>query len=402
MQRLTGAVQPYAWGSATTIPALLGEEPTDEPQAELWFGTHPAGASTIAGRPLEELVAEEPDRYLGARPLARFGPRLPYLLKVLAAARPLSLQAHPSRAQAEEGYGRETSAGVNPDQRLYSDDWPKPETLCALEDFEALCGFRDPSETYELFGRLGATGALDLMSPLRGGGARELEAVFGRLLRLSDPAAVLAEVLAAAERKGLDEEVSRFVGTAVELAEWFPGDPGVLATLLLNRVALTRNQALYLPTGNLHSYLHGSGIEIMANSDNVLRGGLTSKTVAVDELLSVVDFSPGVPKPLTCVEESAGVWRYPTPAPEFALWRLEVDGRVEVPDVGSGRVLLVVAGAMTTEAGVAARTGAGAGDSLPLKQGQAAFLTADESIALAGEGTAFLAAAGVTVPDRPG
>lgn len=388
MQRMRGVMQPYAWGSTGTIPRLLGQEPTGEPQAELWLGAHPAGASALDGESLDAYVAREPERYVGARSVAEFGPRLPYLMKVLSAARPLSLQAHPTRAQAEAGHAREQREGVDPERRVYSDDWPKPEALCALEDFEALCGFRSPSETYELFVRLGAPGPLQLMEPLRAGGAEELETVFARVLRFPEPGRVVDEVRTAAQRVAGDsaEEFEQFARTAVELAEWYPDDPGVLAALLLNRVQLQRDEALYLPAGNLHSYLRGSGIEIMANSDNVLRGGLTSKHVAVAELLTIIDFTPGPPIRLDCAEEAAGVWRYHAPAPEFTLWRLDVTGRALLPGNGSGRVLLVIEGDLTGICG---------GEQLDLAKGSAAFLTADDQVVLEGDGRAFLAGSGL-------
>ena len=146
MERLTGVIQPYAWGSPTVIPELLGVPPTGEPQAELWFGAHPLAPSTVRGEPLDDLVDRDPEGVVGSASVASFGPRLPFLLKIIAADRPLSLQAHPSREQAEAGYAREQAAGVPRDapNRLYRDGWPKPEVLCALRETEALCGFRDP------------------------------------------------------------------------------------------------------------------------------------------------------------------------------------------------------------------------------------------------------------------
>ena len=146
MQRLTGVIQPYAWGSRTAIPELLGVEPTGEPQAELWFGAHPLAPSSVDGEPLDKVVAHDPVGVVGRGSVEAFGPRLPFLLKVIAAAQPLSLQAHPSRDQAEAGYAREQAVGVPRDapHRTYRDGWPKPELLCALVETEALCGFREP------------------------------------------------------------------------------------------------------------------------------------------------------------------------------------------------------------------------------------------------------------------
>ena len=306
--------------------------------------------------------------------MGEFGPQLPYLLKVLAAAQPLSLQAHPSRAGAEDGFAREERAGIDrgAPNRLYRDDWPKPEMFVALGDVEALCGFREPDETYALLTRLGVPAATDLVAPLRGGGPEQLAEVFARVLGLAEgEREVVAQVVTAAAEliaggdAVADAELARFARTAVELDEHYPGDPGILAALLMNRMGFGRFQGLFLPAGNLHAYLHGIGVEIMANSDNVMRGGLTPKHVDVSELLAILDFTPGVPALVEVVEESTGVWRYRTPAPEFALWRVEADpSGVVLPAAASGRVVLVVEGEV--EIGDGAQT-------WPLDRGAAVF-----------------------------
>ena len=386
VKRMTGVVQPYAWGSTTTIPELLGLEPTGEPQAELWLGAHPNAPSAVDGRRLDRWAAENPQTVVGARSVAMFGPRLPFLVKVLAAAQPLSLQAHPSREQAEAGYAREQAAGIPRDapHRVYRDGWPKPEVLCALEKTEALCGFREPNATYRLFERLGVRQALDLVAPLRDGGPAELGQVFERLLRLAGPERdVVGAVARAAAHARPEAGLGDFARTAAELAVFYPDDPGVLAALLMNRLTLEVNQALFMAAGNLHAYLRGSGVEIMANSDNVMRGGLTPKHVDVVELMKVLDFTPGRPALIEGTEEAPGVWRYRAPVPEFALWRLEVSAPVPVPGAGSGRVLLVTAGSMTAR---------GESDELDLDRGQAAFLLAEEQVTLTGSGTAFVGA----------
>ena len=273
-------------------------------------------------------------------------------MKVLAAAQPLSLQAHPSRARAKAGYDREQALGVPRDapHRNYRDGWPKPEVLCALEPTEALCGFRDPLETYALFARLGVASALRLVEPLRDGTSEHLAVVFRRLLHLgrtSFARTVVDDVVAAARRTGDgdDSELADFALIAVELERFYPGDPGVLAALMMNRLEFGPYDAIYLPPGDLHAYLRGGGIEIMANSDNVLRGGLTPKHIDVEELLAVLEFSPTCPTPIPVVEEAAGIFAYKAPTDEFALWRVAQRGVVgELPGAGSGRVVLVVDG----------------------------------------------------------
>ncbi len=393
MELLTGVIQPYAWGSRTAIAEFLGVEPTGEPQAELWFGAHPLAPSLVDGEPLDKLVAYDPVGVVGRASVEVFGSRLPFLLKVIAAAQPLSLQAHPSREQAEAGYAREQAAGVPRDapHRTYRDGWPKPELLCAIVETEALCGFREPEETYHLFEKLAVDSALELVAPLADAdlpAAERLRMVFSRLLRLTpDERTVISEIVQAAGAVTTPDDLMSFARTAGELNAYYPGDPGVLAALLMNRITLQPGDALFMPSGNLHAYLSGGGVEIMANSDNVMRGGLTPKHVEVDELLTILDFTPGLRGLITPVEESRGVWRYPTPAPEFTLWRAEPHGGpVAVPAAGSGRVLLVTDGELTARSSTA---------KLDLVRGQAALLTAGEEAVLTGRGTAFVGGPGI-------
>nr|WP_232530764.1 mannose-6-phosphate isomerase, class I [Microlunatus antarcticus] len=393
--RMEGVVQPYAWGSKTFIPELLGTEPTDEPQAELWLGGHPSAVAKLDGRPIDELIAADPEGVLGAAAVQEFGPRLSFLLKVLAAAEPLSLQAHPSRKQAEEGFAREEKAGVPRDakDRLYKDDWPKPELLCALVESEALCGFRDPDRTHALVQQLGGERTLELMAPLGDSSVapnERLERVFTTIMRLDDPQSYVAEVLSRSEAidpEAAPSDLAQLADTVRLLSDHYSDDPGVLAAMLMNRVVLQPGDAIFLDAGNLHAYLHGAGIEIMANSDNVLRGGLTSKHVDVDELTKVLDFNP-IPGDVISPEPvSEGVVRYPTPATEFALWRLTPAGStVKVPETALGRALIVVDGYWTLTSGAV---------DLVVEQGQAAFLEAGTAATAAGSGTAFLASPGV-------
>ncbi|GAA3573143.1 mannose-6-phosphate isomerase, class I [Microlunatus spumicola] len=393
--RMEGVVQPYAWGSKTFLPALLGTEPTDEPQAELWLGAHPSAPATLDGRSIDALIDADPEGVLGVASVKEFGPRLSFLLKVLAAAEPLSLQAHPSRKQAEEGYAREEKAGVPADakNRLYKDDWPKPELLCALVESEALCGFRDPDRTFALVQQLGGEKTLQLMAPL-GDTSRpaeeRLERVFTTIMRLDDPQSYIAEIAQQAEALDANAaggDLAQLTDTVRLLSDHYADDPGVLAAMLMNRVVLQPGDAIFLDAGNLHAYLHGAGIEIMANSDNVLRGGLTSKHVDVNELTKILDFHPIPGETLSPEPVSDGVVRYPTPATKFALWRIQPAGSaVGVPDTESGRALIVVDGSVTLSSD---------STDLVVEQGQAAFLEAASLVTATGFGTAFLAGPGV-------
>ena len=394
MRLLTGTIQPYAWGSTTVIPELLGVEPTGEPQAELWLGAHPLQPSSAAGTPLTKLIADQPERVLGARSVSRYGPQLPYLMKVLAAAQPVSLQAHPSRAQAEAGYAREELLAVSRDApyRNYRDSWPKPELLCALQPTEALCGFREPKETYELFARLGVVSALRLVEPLRDGTAESIAVVFRRLLQLGRTTfarGVVEDLLTVAGSPPDDDrELAAFGQTAVEIAQFYPADPGILAALMMNRLAFGPYDAIFLPPGDLHAYLRGGGIEIMANSDNVLRGGLTPKHIAVDELIDVLEFAPSCPTPVPVLEQRPGVFAYQTPAEEFALWRIvpDPDAVRPLPAAGFGRVVLVVKGSARLET---------TDGTIDLVRGQSAFVYADEPATYTGQGVLFVGAPGL-------
>ena len=275
---VTGVVQHYEWGDPTFIPELLHLTADGRPWAELWLGTHPNGpTSTTDGTPLRELAGD-----------------LPYLLKVLAAAQPLSLQVHPTAEQARDGYGR----------GIYPDDRAKPELLCALTPFDALCGIRPIAASLTLLGALGADG---LARTLRNDG---IGATIEGLYRGSIDPQPTVVVCGRSDRPE-----ARLVDT---LARRYPDDPSVVVTLLLNRVTLRPGEALHLTAGNLHAYLGGAGIELMGASDNVVRGGLTVKHVDVDELLRILD-----PTPLAQPVMTATGGRYPLPEAGCTLVRLE-------------------------------------------------------------------------------
>jgi mannose-6-phosphate isomerase len=378
--RLINPVQPYAWGSPTAIPALLGQPPTGAPQAELWVGAHPSAPSQVVGDGgLDAVIAAAPGRLLGESVVARLGPRLPFLLKVLAAAQPLSLQAHPSLAQAQAAFQREEAAGVarTAAHRNYKDANHKPELLCALGPFHALCGFRRLADSVALFEGLG----LELAAQLTSEG---LAATFAHVMtRPESERRALAETVARAcemrPPRGFENECA----WGVRLAKQYPGDVGLVGALLLNLVTLREGEALYLPAGNLHAYLEGTGIELMANSDNVLRGGLTPKHVDVPELLSVLSFADGPAEVLKPVGSPEAI--YETPAPEFRLSRVDVAGPLELPRRGP-ELWLVTQGDVELSCG---------GEVLDLAQGESVFLGADEgALVLDGKGRAFRATVG--------
>jgi len=392
-------IRPYAWGSRTAIAELTGEpSPSPHPQAELWIGAHPADSSLLVEadgeRSLADVIAADPVATLGARAHAEFDSRLPFLLKVLAAAEPLSLQAHPSADQAARGFALEESLGIplSSPQRNYRDSWHKPELICALTEFDALCGFREPSATVRLLAALGVPQLDHYLGLLSGQPDRDgTRALFSSIITI--PSVTLQPLLSAVltacvELVRAGGEFIAEYRTALALGERYPGDPGVLASLLLKRITLQPGQALYLPGGNMHAYLSGVGIEIMANSDNVLRGGLTPKHVDVPELMKVLDFTPGDVQVLHGDAGRSGEAVYPTPAMEFRLSRLTTTAvPLEITHDGP-QVLLVVEGEL--------EVGDSSGRKLTVPRGRSVWIAAaDGPVWVSGAGTAFRATAGL-------
>ena len=282
--RLATTIRPYDWGSVTALPELFGTEPTGKPQAELWMGAHPGAPSTVGDVPLGDLIARDPAATLGERTAARFGPELPYLLKVLAIERPLSLQVHPTSEQAAAGYAGENARGIPLDDfaRTYKDASHKPEMVCALTPFHGLCGFRAPASAAGLLDRLGVPGLRPWIDTLTSGEpAPAMRTVFAEML--GEAARPLRDLIERALLGSAEPDLAAYG----DIARAYPGDPGITAALLLNHVELEPGQALYLGAGVPHAYLGGIGVEIMANSDNVLRCGLTPKHVDVPELLRI-------------------------------------------------------------------------------------------------------------------
>lgn len=392
-------IRPYAWGSRSAIAELLGAPtPSPHPQAELWIGAHPADSSTLVDergeRSLADVIAQDPVAALGVHAHAVFHSRLPFLLKVLAAAEPLSLQAHPSAEQAARGYAFEEAAGLprTSPNRNYRDSWHKPELICALTKFDALCGFREPNTTVRMLAALGIPQLDHYLGLLAGQpDAYGTRALFSSIITIppSTLGPLLSQVLSACvEKVKAGAEFSLEYRTALELGERYPGDPGVLASMLMNRVVLQPGEALYLPGGNLHAYLFGVGVEIMANSDNVLRGGLTPKHVDVGELMKVLDFTPLDVDVLHGDPVGDGEWVYPTPAAEFRLSRLEPSAeRREITHRGP-QVLLAIEGELVVSNS--------AGNELTVPKGHSVWIAAaDGPVWVSGHGSAFRATDGL-------
>lgn len=388
---ITNTPRDYAWGANRAISELLGVEPTGAPEAELWLGAHPGSPSRIidpsetgGATDLAAWIAADPATTLGAtRPKGE--PRLPFLLKVLAAASPLSLQAHPTAQQAIAGYAREHAQGIplSAPDRDYKDAYPKPEVIYALADgFEALCGFRPIAETHAEIARLIE---LDVADPESERGPLH------RWLNETTPGSDLRPVMEwlLSKGAGVRDLVARVVRisranpeefpTTVLLADTYPGDPGILISQMLNRVTLKRGEALYLAAGNIHAYLSGIGVELMTASDNVLRGGLTRKHVDVPELLHVLDFTP-VPVPyLRGVDDNGVVVMHPAGV-DFELSVIDGDGTVALTGPA---IVLVEHGTFGVRGHVSTQN---------VRAGESYYVTPDEAaLTFVGEGSAFVA-----------
>jgi mannose-6-phosphate isomerase len=367
--RLDGVVRHYAWGSPDALPRLLGREPDGSPWAELWFGAHEGDPSPLpdAGTTLADVIARDPSGVLGEPTVERFGRQLPFLLKLLAADTPLSIQVHPSRRQAEAGFDAEEQRGPARDapDRNYRDRNHKPELLCALTPFEALCGFRPVADTVAVLERSGIAELRALIEALHA--EKPLRAAFTAAVE-SEPS-VVAAVSAAASPEGP-------LRPAWLASRHFPGDVGVVVSLLLNHVRLDPGQAIYLGAGNVHAYLQGVGVEIMAASDNVLRAGLTTKHVDVAELQRVTDF-----RELADPLRDPGADGFEVPVPDFRLQPVEVAGPVAVAIDGPA-IALCTCGAVSA-AGI------------ELAPGRAVFVPGRAlRVQLDGSGTAFVATVG--------
>ena len=316
--RLDNPIQTYAWGSRSAIAELQGREPTAEPEAEMWMGAHPKAPSVVQldgeAIPLHEAITRHPETLLGTDVHRAYGPRLPFLLKVLAAGEPLSIQAHPDREQATAGFAREQEQGIAIDAawRNYRDQNHKPEIIYALTPFTALRGMRSASE---LAKRLEAVGLSDWL--MDGASPRE---GLRRFLALDGEALERARQLVLDRRGSLDASSAEWIE---RLEAHYPGDRGVLAPVLLHLVELEPGQALFTGPGILHAYLGGVGVELMASSDNVLRCALTQKHVDGDELLRIARFdgASGLIEPVV----ESGVSTFETLADEFKLRVIELE-----------------------------------------------------------------------------
>jgi mannose-6-phosphate isomerase len=386
MWQLMNTVRHYPWGSRTVIPELLGEQsPADRPYAELWMGAHPDAPSVLSdGTPLDKAIAQRSEALLGPEVRERFGDRLPFLMKVLAAEQPLSLQAHPTNEQAQAGFAAEEAAGVPRDDstRTFKDPFHKPELLLALTPFEALCGFRPVEESLHCLAKLQVPELKPTIAALARGGLR---AAIPQLLALPpEHRAALVSAVAVAAARFVAAHDPEFINTyrwAASLAETYPGDPGVVISLMCNHLKLAPGEAVFLPAGNLHAYLSGAGVEVMASSDNVLRGGLTGKHVDLAALIEVLDFTDGRVPVIHPVLGPGGL-RYPVPVEDFDLTRIQLDGQSGALTTRGPQVLLCTEGTAVLSS---------ADRELTVAQGQSAFVPAGAPVSARGPAVLYRA-----------
>ncbi|MFC7493232.1 MULTISPECIES: mannose-6-phosphate isomerase, class I [unclassified Nocardioides] len=405
MHLLDCPVRDYAWGSRTHIPRFLGRDATGDPQAELWIGAHDGDPSRLPdGQLLNDAIRQDPDTMVGGRVQTMFGPRLPFLVKALSAAEPLSLQVHPTTERARIGYDAEDAAGipVGSPTRCYQDKFHKPELILAVTRFEGMAGFRDVESSARILRLLDVPWADDVAWRLEEGSAfQTLREVVTEMLAMEGPglAKLLSEIRTAAvraeerghredlrsgrprrERTSVAREATRVFAQTVSLIDHYPSDPGVLVTLLLNHVVLAPGEAMFLDAGVIHAYTSGFGVEVMASSDNVLRAGLTPKHVDVPELLQVTNFTP-IPPPLWQPIIRGDVAHFDPPVTEFAL-RVG-PAPIEAPAVDGPRIVLVLDGEVTV---------ATAAETQIVSRGEALFIAhADGEASISGEGQVAIA-----------
>jgi mannose-6-phosphate isomerase len=370
LYRMDNAVMPYAWGSPTFLPQLQQRLASGQPEAELWMGAHSKAPSRLENDTLLGTHVERaPAQVLGPAAAKRFGNRLPFLLKVLAAEQVLSLQVHPTLSQAQSGFAEENAQNIplNSPRRLYADDSDKPELVCALTPFEALCGFRDAHQQYAL---LRAHGLNELAAELQRQGVKKTI----RTLLQSAPHQREEWIADALKAHGPEHALLQTLTAA------HPTDAGVLVALMLNHLVLAPGDALFLPAGKFHAYVRGAAVEIMASSDNVIRGGLTVKPVAIEALLDTVAFEAEVPVLLRGSGVTEKVFETSTAA--FRLSRIDLQAVHSVTRTGPDILLVTQGGCeVRAQSGVCA-----------LRQGQSLF--ADFSagaLTLTGSATVFRA-----------
>ncbi|OED50779.1 mannose-6-phosphate isomerase, class I [Endozoicomonas sp. (ex Bugula neritina AB1)] len=378
LYRLTNPIQNYAWGSTTSMNKLFGiANDEGKPQAEMWMGAHPNGCSTVEkdGKTtlLSDLIAANPIQVLGNKVYQQFGADLPYLLKILAADKPLSIQVHPEKSKAASGFARENKMGLAPNaaNRNYKDGNHKPELVYALTPYKAMNGFRVIKETVALFEQAGVDILNDQVAKLKANpDAEHLETFFKSLLSMEGELKDMAldQLMTGIDSKGSDEAAKFAFATIKDFAEEYPDDVGLFSPLMLNLIVLQPGEAMFLHAETPHAYLKGTGVEIMANSDNVLRAGLTPKYMDIPELIANTQFTPIQNKDLhTAPVVEGGTNKFPVPVDDFAIEVTNIDGQTVENKADSAEIILCLKGEVSITNN---------GQSLTLKPSESAFIEA--------------------------
>ena len=369
LSRISGSTKGYDWGSRELIPNYFGLEPSTKPIAEIWFGTHPLGESHIIQS--EQSLSDQ------------IGSHLKFLVKILSAERALSIQVHPNSKQAKEGFDLEQAQGIPVDdpKRNYKDSSHKPEALVALTQFRALCGFRPRSELVQVFSEFGRTEAeFESLAKNLSAGA-ELSEIFKTLISSKELAKRILNTVASEQA---DPLAAAARGLVERLLTQFPEDTGALVAIMLNEVSLDPGEAIYLPAGNIHAYLSGLGIEVMAASDNVLRSGLTSKHVDLAEVLKLADFTELLDPRVIPKKLAEGLVEYPVECSEFRIYRAEVSGKNLLADMDlpASAIVVCTAGEVAVSTSLDERE--------VLAKSEVVFASGAKKLSLSGSGTVFV------------
>ena len=371
MQLIRPGIKTYDWGSRSFIQELIGDM-SREKIAEIWFGAHPGASSYVEGVALVELLKQDPAHWLGARAQDT---GFPYLMKILAADDPLSIQVHPDKAQAEAGYAREDSLGIALDNptRNYRDPNHKPELIMALTAFDALCGIRDYAQIVDIFNSLELG---EIAAEYQAFATNQDASSFTVLYKaiLAAPKGSFSGTISALKEEG---KYAAEITWAKQLSRYYPDDPFIIAPFIMNLVKLEAQEAIYLPAGIPHAYLKGAGVEIMASSDNVLRAGLTPKHIDKDELLRVVKLSPFIPPIITVAQTADALLPYQVPASDFLFSSCKLEHEVFPAELKLPVIILCISGELELKSD----TG-----QLKLHRGQAAILSSsDQALRIKGK-----------------
>ena len=369
LSRISGVTKNYDWGSRDLVPNFFGLETSSKPIAEIWFGTHPLGESEIIGE--SKSLSES------------LGKKLGFLVKILSADRSLSIQVHPNSKQAKDGFYLEQSKGIalEDPKRNYKDSSHKPEAIIALTPFQALCGFRPTADLIKVVAEFGKSEP-EFASIAKGlSNGAPLAEIFQSLIENTELAKRFTNSVDASQQDLMTQKSRDLVE---RLLVQFPDDTGALVALMLNEVSLEPGEAIFLPAGNIHAYLSGLGLEVMAASDNVLRSGLTSKHIDVAEVLKLADFSELSEPKVRPKKLAEGLVEYPVDCSEFRIYKAEVSGKNLLADLElpASSMVVCTAGEVAVSTSLEERE--------VLAKSEVVFASGAKRISLSGSGTVFL------------